>query len=99
MGKLKKSSAWKNNVNAFTGGISMLLSPHAYKALSLVQRVSPIFLVATFNGNPQARIICWDSPTNVPEEAEMKTFHDELCSITRKKTKRNVLVIGGDVNA
>ena len=29
----------------------------------------------------------------------MKTFHDELCSITRKKTKRNVLVIGGDVNA
>ena len=46
MGKLKKSSAWKNNVNAFTGGISMLLSPHAYKALSLVQRVSPRFLVA-----------------------------------------------------
>ena len=83
--KLMTYSAWKNNGNVSTGGIAMLLSPHAYKALSLIQSASPRFFVATFNGNPQATIICCYSPTNVPEKTEMKTFHDELCSITRKK--------------
>ena len=84
-GKLMTSSAWKSNGNASTGGTAMLLNPHAYKALSLIQSASPRFLVATFNGNPQATINCCYSPTNVPEKTETKIFHDELCSITRKK--------------
>ena len=84
-GKRMAFSVWKSNGNASTGGIAMLLNPHTYKALSLIQSASTRFLVATFNGNPQATIICCYSPTNVPEKTEMKTFHDELCSITRKK--------------
>ena len=36
--KLITLSAWKNNVNASIGGIAMLLSPHAYKALSSIEK-------------------------------------------------------------
>ena len=55
-------------------------------------------MVATFNGNPRATIICY-SPTNVSEETELIALHDELSSLVRSIPKHNVLVIGGDMNA
>ena len=55
-------------------------------------------MVATFNGNPRATIICY-SPTNVSEETELAAFSDELSSLVRSIPKHNVLVIGWDMNA
>ena len=55
-------------------------------------------MVATFNGNPSATIICY-SPTNVSEETNLIAFYDELSSLVRSIFKHNVLVIEGDMNA
>ena len=81
------SSAWKINANVSIGRIAMLLSPHAYKALNSIEGIIPIILLATFNGNSHATIICSYSPTN---EVETETFYDELSSITRQIPKYNV---------
>ena len=56
-------------------------------------------MVATFNGNPSATIICCYSSTNESEETELIAFYDELSSLVRSIPKPNVLVIGGDMNA
>ena len=97
--KLITSSAWKNSINASIGGIAMLLSPDAYKAMNSIESLSPRILVATFNGNPQATVISCCSPTNVQEEIEVEKFYDDLSSVAGHIPKHNVLVIGGDFNA
>ena len=56
-------------------------------------------MVATFNDNPRATIISYNSPTNVSEETELIAFYDELSSLVRSIPKHNVLVINGDMNA
>ena len=55
-------------------------------------------MVATFNGNPRARIISCYSPTNVCEETELIALYDELPSPVNNIPKHNVLIIGGDMN-
>ena len=50
-------------------------------------------MVATFNGNPSATIICY-SPINVNEELT----YNELSSLVRSILQPKVLVIGGDRN-
>jgi exonuclease III len=93
------SSAWKNSMNASIGGVGMLLSPRAYKALNKVESITPRIMVATFNGNPEATIISCYSPTNVHDESEVEKFYHELSSVTREVPKHNVLLLGGDYNA
>ena len=97
--KLITCSAWKNTVNASTGGIGMLVSPNAYNALASVEKISSRIMVATFNGNPQTTIICCYSPTNVSDAAEVEEFYIDLSSLTRQIPKHNLLIIGGDFNA
>ena len=56
-------------------------------------------MVATFNGSPSAKFICY-SPTNVSEEIELVVFFsDDLSSLVCSIPKYNVLVIGRDMNA
>ena len=51
-------------------------------------------MVATFNGNPSATIICY-SPTNISEEIDLIAFYNELSSLVhnmgkkKKKKKKN----------
>ena len=97
--KMITCSAWKNSVNASTGGIGMLVSSTAYNALGSVEKISPRIMVATFNGNPQTTVICCYSPTNVSDEAEVEEFYADLSSVTRQVPKHNILIIGGDLNA
>ena len=92
-------SAWKNTVNATVGGVEMLFGPRTLKTLNNIERIQPRMMTATFNGNPRATIISCYSPTNVSEETELVAFYDELFSLVRSIPKRNVLVIGGDMNA
>ena len=56
-------------------------------------------MVATFNGNPSAKIIFCYNPTNVREKTDLITFYKELPSLVHSIPKHNVLVIGGDMNA
>ena len=55
-------------------------------------------MVATFDGNPRATIICF-SPTNISEETELIAFYDEWSFLVRGIPKHNIHVIGGDMNA
>ena len=54
-------------------------------------------MIATFNGNPSATIICY-SATNVSEETGLIAFYNGLSSLVRSIPKHNVLVIGRDMN-
>ena len=55
-------------------------------------------LVATFTGNPSAKIISCYNPTNVSEETDLIAFYNELSSFLCSIPKHNVLVIDGDMN-
>ena len=92
-------SAWKNSVNAAVGGVGMFIGPRALKTLNSFEKIQPMMLAATFNGNPRATIISCYSPTNVSEEIELVTVYDELSSLVRSILKHNMLVIGGDMDA
>ena len=92
-------SAWKNSANAAVGGVGMLIGPRALKTQNSIEKIQPMMMAATFNGNPRATIISCYSPTNISEETELAAFYDELSSLVRSIPKHNMLVIGGDRNA
>ena len=56
-------------------------------------------MVATFNGNPSAAVISYNSPTNVSEETDLIVFYNELSSFVRSIPKHNIFIIGGNINA
>ena len=96
---LATASAWKNSVKATIGGVGMLIVPRTLKSPNSINKIQPRMIVATFNGNPRTTIISCYRPTNVSEEIELIAFYNELASLVRSISKRNVLVIGGDINA
>ena len=93
------SSAWKNSVNAATGGVGILLSKKAYNAVASIEVISPRIMIATINGNPKTTVISCYSPTNVSDEIEVERFYENLTSVTRQVPKHNLLIISGDFNA
>ena len=76
----------------------MLIGPQTLKSLNSIEKIHQRMMVATFNGNPRAIIICY-SPTNESEETELIIFYDEISSHVISIPKHNVLVIGRDMNA
>ena len=96
---LATGSCWKNNINASVGGVGILLSPRAQKTLSNIEIISPRIIIASFNGNPRASIICCYSPTNCSNEQDIKIFYDELSSLIRQIPKHHVIILAGDFNA
>ena len=93
------ASAWKNPVNATIGDVGMLIGSQALKSLNSIEKITSRMTVTTFNGNPSATIIFCYSPTNVSEETELIAFYDELSFLLHSISKRNVFVIGGNMNA
>ena len=77
----------------------MLIGPRALKTLNSIERIQPRMMAATFNGNPRATIISCYSPTNVSEETELVAFYNDISSLVRSIPRRNVQVIGRDMNA
>ena len=73
---LVSASAWKNSVNTTIVGIGMFRGPRALKSQNSIEKIQPRMMVATFNGNPSAIIICY-SPTNVSEETDLIEFFNE----------------------
>ena len=97
--RLITCSAWKNSVNAATGGTGMLFSLQVYSALISAEMITPRIMIATFNRNPQTTIISCYNPTNVSDETEVETFYEDLIPVTGQVPKHNVLIIAGDFNA
>ena len=74
--RLITCSAWKNNINAATGGIIILLKKLSYNVLANIDIVSIRIMIVNFNGNQQTSIIVCYSPTNVcdPQEQFQNTI-------------------------
>ena len=92
-------SAWKNSMNAATGGIGILLNSRAYDKITSVEKINPRIMAIHFEGNPMTTVISSYSPTNVTDEQEVELFYTDLTAFTRNIPKHNVLIIGGDFNA
>ena len=96
---LLTSSAVKGQNNSTIGGVGMLLSPKAQKALNAIESINSRTVVATFNGNPAVTIISCYSPTNVSTEDDRQSFYADLSELTKAIPKHNVILVGGDMNA
>ena len=58
------ASAWRNQAQASVGGVGLLLSTRARKALRRATRHTERILVAEFDSNPVTTVIVTYSPTN-----------------------------------
>ena len=96
---LVTSSAWRNNAQAATGGVGLLLSNRARKALCIIKSYSPRILLAVFAGNPATSVIVAYSPTNVAETPEIELFYRHLRAAIHDTPAHNFLAILGDFNA
>ncbi|XP_075333123.1 uncharacterized protein LOC142391235 [Odontesthes bonariensis] len=90
------ASAWRNEAQAATGGVGLMLGSRARKALRRVYHHTDRILSAEFSGNPVTTIIVVYSPTNVaPSDVEEKFFED-LVTAVRNVPAHNFLAILGD---
>ena len=94
------SSAWRNSAQAAVGGVGVLISKKAEKALSSVKPISDRILKATFQGNPATTIIVAYSPTNTGNGSEeINKFYEDLRGAIDSSPPHNMTIILGDMNA
>ena len=93
------ASAWRNEAQAATGGVGLMLSPQARKALRRVYHHTDRILTAEFSGNPVTSVIVVYSPTNVASAEEVEKFYEDLATAIRDVPAHNFLAILGDFNA
>ncbi|XP_033968473.1 craniofacial development protein 2-like, partial [Pseudochaenichthys georgianus] len=92
-------SAWRNQAQAATGGVGLMLGPLARKALRLVYHHTDRILIAEFSGNPVTTVIVVYSPTSVAPSEEVEKFYEDLATAVRDVPAHNFLAILGDFNA
>ncbi|KAJ4929967.1 hypothetical protein JOQ06_018983 [Pogonophryne albipinna] len=93
------ASAWRNEAQAATGGVGLMLGPRARKALRRVYHHTNRILIAEFSGNPVTTVIVVYSPTNVAPSEEVEKFYEDLATAVRDVPAHNFLAILGDFNA
>ena len=93
------SSAWRNEAQAATGGVGLMLGSRAHKALRRVCHHTDRILIAEFSGNPVTTVIVVYSPTNVAPTEEAEKFFEDLATAVRGVPAHNFLAILGDFNA
>ena len=76
------------------GGVGILIGLQALKSLYNIEKIQPMVMVATFNGNPSTTIISCYSPTNVIEETDFISFYNELTSFVHSIPKHIILICG-----
>ena len=64
------TSAWRNSNGAASGGVGLVVSKKAEKALAEVKPINNRIVVAVFNGNPKTTIIINYAPVEGSEDAE-----------------------------
>ena len=97
--QLVTTSAWRNSMGASIGGVGLLLSPFASKAMVETKKISDRNLQITFCGNPKTTVIVTYSPTNVSDEDEVVDYFNELSETTKSIPAHNFLIIAGDFNS
>ncbi|KAJ8416915.1 hypothetical protein AAFF_G00327930 [Aldrovandia affinis] len=93
------SSAWRNDAQAATGGVGLMVSPRARKALRRVHPHTNRILSADFEGSPVTTVMSVYSPTNVALIEEVERFYDDLRTAIHHVPAHNFLIILGDFNA
>ena len=93
------SSAWRNSRQAATGGVGVMVTKAAYKAVSLIKSYGKRILLVSFNGNPKFTIMSVYSPTESASEAEAEDFHNSLRSAIKDVPLHHLLLVVGDLNA
>ncbi|KAJ8355109.1 hypothetical protein AAFF_G00098000 [Aldrovandia affinis] len=93
------ASAWRNEAQAATGGVGLMLGSLARKALRRVYHHTDRILIAEFSGNPVTTVIVVYSPTNVAPPEEVEKFYEDLATAVRDVPAHNFLAILGDFNA
>nr|CAD11456.1 AP1 endonuclease [Paracentrotus lividus] len=93
------ASAWRNQSQASVGGVGLLLSTRARKALRRATRHSDRILVAEFDSNPVTTVIVTYSPTNTSPEEVVENYYDDLSDVIRGVPAHNFLAVLGDFNA
>ena len=94
-------SAWRNTVQAATGGVGLLLSPRANKALQgPPKRHSERIMSATFDGNPATTVIVVYAPTDTDKNKEAtESFYRDLRRTISAVPAHHFLAVLGDFNA
>ena len=93
------ASAWRNEAQAATGGVGLMLGSQARKALRRVYHHTDRILIAEFSGNPVTTVMVVYSPTNVAPSVEVEEFYEDLTTAVRDVPAHNFLAILGDFNA
>ena len=93
------ASAWRNEAQAATGGVGLMLSSRARRALRRVYHHTDRILIAEFSGNPVTTVIVVYSPTNVASSEVVEVFFEDLATAVRDVPAHNFLAILGDFNA
>ncbi|XP_060758416.1 craniofacial development protein 2-like [Neoarius graeffei] len=92
------SSAWRNDMQASVGGVGLIISTKARKALRRTERHSKRILLAEFESNPITTVVVVYSPTNSAPLEETEEFYDDLHSLLRSVPTHNFLIVLGDFN-
>ena len=96
---LVTSSGWRNDRQASQGGVGLLLSRKAKKALLDVKCISNRILVAEFDGNPKTTVVVIYSPHNSSDPSEVEQFYKDLRNTLQDVPAHNFLAVVGDFNA
>ena len=96
---LVTSSGWRNDSQASQGGVGLLLSQKAKKALLDVKHISKRILIAEFDGNPKTTVVVIYSPHNSSDPSEVEQFYKDLRNTLQDVPAHNFLAVVGDFNA
>ena len=92
-------SAWRNQVQAETGGVGIIISKEANKSLINIKRVTNRILIANFQGNPVLTTIVTYAPCEYEDEIVKNIFYEQLRTTIESVPSHNCLIILSDMNA
>ena len=94
------SGSPQDDDNKSREGVGILMDKEAKKSLIEWHPVSARIIVARFKTTIRniAMIQCY-APTAVAEEDERQAFYVQLNEVLRKQKRRDIIILGGDLNA
>ncbi|XP_071498710.1 craniofacial development protein 2-like [Diadema antillarum] len=97
--ELYTASAWRNTMQAATGGVGIVIGKIAQRALIGVDRISDRLIKATFQGNPALTVIVAYAPCEYAASTDKTDFNDNLRQAIEAVPRHHFLVVLGDLNA
>ena len=93
-------SGMSENENVSCEGVSILMDKETKRSLIELHPVSARIIVARFKTTIRNTVMvqCY-APTAVAEDAERQEFYVQLNDILKKEKKKDIIIVGGDLNA